>query len=32
MFHSLVYPQKEAFYRDLAAGQNPSTLFITCSD
>lgn len=32
MFRSLVYPQKEAFYRELAAGQKPSALFITCSD
>jgi carbonic anhydrase len=32
LFFSHVFPQKQAFYRDLAAGQNPKYLFITCSD
>ena len=32
MFRSLVFPQKEAFFRALAAGQKPKTLFITCCD
>lgn len=32
MFRTLVFPQKEAFYRGLASGQNPGALFITCSD
>lgn len=32
LFRSHVFPQKQAFYRDLATGQSPRTVFITCSD
>lgn len=32
LFLSHVFPQKQAFFRELAEGQKPNSLFIICSD
>src|SRR4051794_4712778 len=32
LFLSHVFPQKQAFFRELAAGQDPRFLFMICSD
>ena len=32
LFLSHIFPQKQGFYRELAAGQDPRFLFIVCSD